>query len=86
MPLRHPLLYILMFSLFAPWVAAYAAEPDLPIDQTTTVDQIADTLGGIPAVVEADFLEGNANEIEMFGNAILSKGDQSIRADQLTYF
>ncbi|MEQ1589144.1 MAG: LPS-assembly protein LptD [Gallionella sp.] len=75
-----------MFSLFAPWVAAYAAEPDLPIDQTTTVDQIADTPGGIPAVVEADFLEGNANEIEMFGNAILSKGDQSIRADQLTYF
>jgi LPS-assembly protein len=80
MPLRRPLLYILMFSLFAPWVAAQAVEPNLPIDQP------ADAPAGIPAVVEADFLEGNTNEIEMFGNAILSKGDQSIRADQLTYF
>lgn len=82
MPLRHPLPYILLLCLFARSIAASAAELDLTADQTLAVEVAA----GIPAVVEADFLEGNANEIEMFGNAILSKGDQSIRADQLTYF
>lgn len=39
-----------------------------------------------PAVVEADRLSGKrGNRIEAAGNVILRKGDQSIRADQLSY-
>ncbi len=47
----------------------------------------AEQSSGIPAIVEADSIVGKSTtEIEMLGNAILSKGDQSIRADQLQYF
>jgi LPS-assembly protein len=46
----------------------------------------ADALGE-PVVVEADALVGKSStEIELSGNAVLSKGDRSIRADRLHYF
>jgi len=42
---------------------------------------------GIPAVVEADRLEGKkGKQIEASGNAVLRKGDQTIHADRLLYF
>lgn len=40
-----------------------------------------------PAVVEADHLEGKkGKQLEATGNALLRKGDESIRADRLLYF
>jgi LPS-assembly protein len=40
-----------------------------------------------PAVVEADHLEGKkGKQLEASGNALLRKGDQTIRADRLLYF
>jgi LPS-assembly protein len=55
------------------------------LDPTFVAD--AEQSSGIPAIVEADSIVGKSTtEIEMLGNAILSKGDQSIRADQLQYF
>ncbi|MFZ5523203.1 MAG: LPS-assembly protein LptD [Pseudomonadota bacterium] len=40
-----------------------------------------------PAVVEADRLEGKkGKQLEASGNALLRKGDQTIRADRLLYF
>jgi LPS-assembly protein len=47
----------------------------------------AETAQEAPAVVEADRLEGKkGKQIEATGNALLRKGDQSIRADRLLYF
>lgn len=41
----------------------------------------------VPAVVEADRLEGKkGKQIEATGNAVLRKGDQTIHADRLLYF
>jgi len=41
----------------------------------------------LPAVVEADRLEGKkGKQLEATGNALLRKGDQTIRADRLLYF
>lgn len=89
MRLRHQLPLIYLLASFAWHISATATELDLRIDQTLVaeVEQPPEVPSGIPAIVEADRLVGkNANEIEALGNVVLSKGEQSIRADQLQYF
>ncbi|NOT98042.1 MAG: LPS-assembly protein LptD [Sideroxydans sp.] len=81
MRLHWQLSLIYLLVQFACVFSATAAE----FEQTLVTE--ADQPSGIPAIVEADSIVGKSStEIEMLGNAILSKGDQSIRADQLQYF
>ena len=80
MRLHQQLSLIFLFVQFACVFSATAVE----LEQTLVTETKQSS--GTPAIVEADFLEGNGSEIEMMGNAILSKGDQYIRADQLRYF
>jgi len=52
-----------------------------------TLPSKGDTKPEEPAVVEADHLEGKkGKQLEASGNALLRKGDQTIRADRLLYF
>jgi len=52
-----------------------------------TLPAKAETVKEAPAVVEADRLEGKkGKQLEATGNAVLRKGDESIRADKLLYF
>ncbi|MGC2166305.1 MAG: LPS assembly protein LptD, partial [Gallionella sp.] len=61
----------------APPAAENVKSPPLANEQTQD----------IPAVVEADQLEGKkGKQIEATGNAVLRKGDQTIHADRLLYF
>ncbi len=81
MRLHQQFFLICLLVQFACVFSATAAEFD-PI-----IIAEAEQSSGIPALVEADSIVGKSTtEIEMLGNAILSKGDQSIRADQLQYF
>jgi LPS-assembly protein len=72
------------FLWFLAYQAGASAEPlAQPVEKNTIEAEPAQEL---PAVVEADRLTGiKDNRIEATGNAILRKGDQSIRADHLSY-
>lgn len=80
MRLHQRISLIFLLAQFGCISSAFAVEPD-----TTLVTEVGQS-SGVPAIVEADSIVGKSStEIEMSGNAILSKGDQSIRADQLQY-
>jgi len=76
---------IIFFTLciFAHYAGANA-EPLVPPAENNAARE--EPAAEPPAVVEADRLTGiKDNQIEASGNAILRKGDQSIRADHLSY-
>jgi LPS-assembly protein len=80
--LSKPIIFSLLCS-FALYVDANA-EPLVP--GKNKIVAAAEPTQEAPAVVEADRLSGKkGNRIEAAGNVILRKGDQSIRADQLSY-
>lgn len=76
---------IYLLCTFAHHSVANAEWLGLRMDQTLLA--MAETVKELPAVVEADRLEGKkGKQIEAIGNAQLRKGDESIRADRLLYF
>ncbi len=80
----HPVV-ICLFCTFAHPSVANAELLALRMDKTLLA--MAETVKEGPSVIEADRLEGKkGKQLEATGNALLRKGDQSIRADRLLYF
>jgi len=85
MRFRPHLTVICLLCTFAHHSAVYAELLALHMDKTLLA--MAETVKEGPAVIEADRLEGKkGKQLEATGNALLRKGDQSIRADRLLYF
>ena len=76
--------FVLLLVCFAYPACAGEVLPDSGADNTPPA--LADTGNEEPAVIEADNLAGKANDqIEATGNATLSLGGESIRADTLLF-
>ncbi|MEO8331886.1 MAG: LPS-assembly protein LptD [Gallionella sp.] len=76
---------IYLLCTFAHYPVAQAEVLGARNDKTPPVT--AEAASEAPAVVEADRLEGKkGKQLEATGNALLRKGDESIRADRLVYF
>lgn len=74
-----------LFCTFAYHSVANAESLGPGMDKTLPAK--VETTQEMPAVVEADHLEGKkGKQLEASGNALLRKGDQTIRADRLLYF
>ncbi len=80
----YPVAFFLLCALIQP---AFAAEDAPALNTGQSFAAAQDAAEQIPVYVEADRLEGKGDsQIEAAGNAILRKGEQSIRADRLLYF
>jgi len=76
---------ICLLCTFAHHSVANAELLGLRMDKTVLAK--TETIKEAPAVIEADRLEGKkGKQLEATGNALLRKGDESIRADKLLYF
>jgi LPS-assembly protein len=85
MRFRHLFVMIYLLCTFAHHSVANAEL--LGPDDDQTLVAAAETTQEVPTVVEADRLEGKkGKQLEASGNALLRKGDQTIRADRLLYF
>jgi len=85
MRFRHHSVVMYLLCTFAHHSVANAELLVPGMDKTLPAK--AETTQEVPAVVEADRLEGKkGKQLEASGNALLRKGDQSIRADRLLYF
>jgi len=74
-----------LLCTFSYCLTANAESSDLPAEKSSPMLAVVEQ--GEPAVIEADRLEGKkGKQLEATGNAHLSKGDQTIRADKLLYF
>jgi len=85
--MRYRYHFVVIFLLFAFAYSSIAAAelPEAGTDKTSPV--MAPAPQELPTVVDADHLEGKkGKQIEASGNALLRKGDQTIRADRLLYF
>ncbi len=91
---HYVLIYLLCTFALSSAAKAEKLEPGsdetLPADPAITQTQpVVETAATeeLPAIVEADRLEGKkGKQLEASGNALLRKGDQTIRADRLIYF
>ena len=74
-----------LLCTFAHPTVAYAELLALHMDKTLLA--MAGTVKEGPATIDADRMEGKkGKQLEATGNALLRKGDESIRADRLLYF